>query len=73
MTYEIRAMSLLVNQVNEPQFSEMATEVKNTDEAGGEYVEVVQEVGKIQITPEEWPALRKAIDMMISGCREKPK
>jgi hypothetical protein len=33
----------------------------------------VQEVGKIQITPEEWPALRKAIDMMISGCREKPK
>ena len=72
--YEIRTMSVMVNKTSEPSFSEMATTVRIEDESGGEFVEVEQEgrtdIGKIQITPEEWPMLRKAIDMIIAECRE---
>ena len=72
--YEIRAMSVMVNKTTEPSFSEMATTVRIEDESGGEFVEVEQEgrtdIGKIQITPEEWPMLREAIDRMIAECRE---
>ena len=73
MTYETRTMSLLVIPEGEPSFSEQGTEVRIVDEAGGEYVEVEQSghasLGKIQINPEEWPALREAIDRMIGMCR----
>ena len=72
--FEIRTMAVMVNKTTEPSFSEMATTVRIEDESGGEFVEVEQEgrtdIGKIQITPEEWPMLRKAIDMMIAECRE---
>ena len=72
--FEIRTMAVMVNKTSEPSFSEMATIVRIEDESGGEFVEVKQEgrtdIGKIQITPEEWPMLRKAIDMIIAECRE---
>lgn len=76
MTYETRIMALLVAPVGERIFSEMATEVRIEDEAGGEFVEVQQsgdEVGKIRISPEDWPAFREAIDQMITACREDKK
>lgn len=57
----------------EPLFSETATTVEIEDEAGGEFVEVSQhgftDAGKIQINPEEWPALRAAINRMVRECR----
>ena len=72
--FEIRTMVVMVNKTTEPSFSEMATIVRIEDEAGGEFVEVEQEgrtdIGKIQITPEEWPMLRQAIDEMIALCRD---
>ena len=73
MDYEIRTLSVLVVPKEQHTFSEYATEIKITDEAAGEFLEVSQcgrkDLGKISISPEEWPALRDAIDRMIKQCR----
>lgn len=73
MDYEIRTVGLLVVPKDEPMFSEYATEIKITDEAAGEFVEVSQgghtDLGKVCISPEEWLALRDAIDQMVQQCR----
>ena len=76
MSYEIRTITVLVNKPDEPIFSDLATKVEISDEAAGEFLKVSQsndkaENGTIQITPEEWPVLREAIDMMIKECREE--
>lgn len=71
--YITRTTQVAVLPEDQPVFSEMATTVTIVDEAGGEFVEVVQsgriDLGKIAINPNEWPALREAIDMMIAQCR----
>lgn len=76
MKYETRVTALVVLPVGQPTFSEMATTVEICDEAAGEFVEVKQrgriDIGKIQINPEEWPALRDAIDRLIAECRSEP-
>jgi len=72
MTYTIRTTSLTVLPEKETIFSEQATTVSIVDESG-EYVEVSQSghisLGKIAINPEEWIALREAIDILIDQCR----
>jgi hypothetical protein len=75
MSYEIRTIAVMVNKPHEPIFSELATKVEICDEAAGEFLKVSQcndnsENGTIQITPEEWPVMRLAIDNMIAECRE---
>lgn len=73
---EIRTTQIHVVPPGEPLYSEMATTVSVTDESGGEFVEVEQsgrgDLGKIMIEPNEWPALRDAIDQMIGECRPHP-
>ena len=73
MKYETRVTKLVVLPVGDPIYSEMATTVEIVDEAAGEFVEVAQhgrvDIGKILVSPEEWPALREAIDRMIAECR----
>lgn len=57
---------------DEPIFSETSTDIEIVDEAGGEFVEVHQHhdgYGKIGITPDEWPTLRKAIDHAVRQCK----
>lgn len=76
--YISRTTQVVVLPEGQPVFSEMATTVTIVDEAAGEFVEVVQsgriDLGKISINPNEWPALREAIDMMIAQCqREKAR
>lgn len=69
--YETRTLSLIVKPASEPVFSEYATTVSIADEAGGPFVEVTQrgrELGKVAISPGEWPHLRAAIDRMIAEC-----
>ena len=74
MIYESRVIGMIVMPKGEALYSEQATEVRIVDESGGEYVEVCQtgrvNLGKISITPEEWPALRVAITAMIAACKE---
>lgn len=72
-----RVTQLVVVPKGEPLFSEMATTIEITDEAGGgEFVLVSQvgrvDVGKITINPEEWPALRAAINRLVRQCRDLP-
>ncbi len=73
MNYTTRTIAQCVLPEGEPIFSEMATLVTIVDESGGEFVEVSQaghaDLGKIAISPEEWPALRAAIHDMIAKCR----
>jgi len=74
--YITRTTQVVVLPEDQPVFSELATTVTIVDEGAGEFVEVVQsgriDLGKIAINPNEWPALREAIDMMIAQCqREK--
>lgn len=72
---EVRVTSLTVAPVGAELFDERATEVRIVDEAGGEFVEVEQRAlrlkpGMIQVDPNEWPALRDAIDRMVAECRD---
>jgi hypothetical protein len=73
MIYEIRTTKVSVVPKGEPLFNQDATEIEIVDEAAGEFVEVRQcsdaYDGKIGITVEEWPTIRKAIDDMIDRCQ----
>lgn len=75
MQYEHRVTQITVVPEGENLYSEMATQIQIVDEPAGEFIEVSQEtrpdLGKIQISPEEWPTLRDAIDKMIAGCRSE--
>jgi len=57
-------------------FSEYGYSVSIDDEAAGEFVIIHTndggaQNGQIKINPEEWPALREAIDKMVSECRDE--
>lgn len=78
MTYEIQTHALIVKPASEPIYSEMATIIRLDDESDGPYVVVEQhgreDVGKVALTHEEWPAIRDAIDRMMALCQpETPK
>lgn len=69
MTHEIRVTRLRVTPTGTELFNEMGTNIDIVDEAAGEFVELLQETGKVRIDPTEWPTLRKAIDRMVRECR----
>ena len=71
--FQIRTIAWLVAPDDEPLFSEIATTIRINDHAAGEFIEVEQgcSSGKIQISPNEWPKLREAIDYAISQCRSE--
>jgi hypothetical protein len=66
--------SLIVLPENEHIYSERATTVRLEDEGAGCFVEVEQ-CGrngnmKIGINPDEWPALREAIDRIFEEAKK---
>lgn len=69
MTQTTRVTRLHVLPEGEPLFSEQAFTVEIDDEAGGEFVVVSDCDGKIRLSPEEWPALCRAINQMVKECR----
>lgn len=69
MTQSTRVTRLHVLPEGEALFSEQAYTVEIDDEAGGEFVVVSDCEGKIRLNPEEWPALRNAINHMVKECR----
>ena len=59
----------------EPLFSEQCTNVSIVDEAAGEFLEIEQQSGHtdanlqaIKVSPEEWPALKHAIEQLLADC-----
>lgn len=78
--YQIRVTRLSVAPAGEPIFSELCTHFTIVDEAGGEFVEVEQQSGStrvepktIQVSPEEWPCFKNAVDRLMEdiGRHEK--
>lgn len=70
---EYRVTRIVIAPQGEPLYSEMATTVEITDEAAGEFVEIRQhgapEIGTVQISPKDWPLIRRAVDRLIKDCR----
>ena len=73
MKYITRVTEIAVVPEHDMLTSELTTHVRIVDEGGGEFVEVAQhgrtDIGKIQINPDEWQALRDTIDQMIPLCQ----
>jgi len=69
MSYEIRLAALIVMPERDRLFDETATRVSIEDEAGGEFIVIEQEAGKIRIDPGEWAKIREAVDRMVGECR----
>lgn len=73
--FRVRVTRLSVLPPKEPLFSEQCTNVSIVDEAAGEFLEIEQQSGRtdaksqtIQVSPEEWPALKRAIEQLLADC-----
>jgi hypothetical protein len=73
--FRVRITRLSVLPPQEPLFSEQCTNVSIVDEAAGEFLEIEQKRGRtdaksqtIAISPEEWPALKQAIEQLLADC-----
>lgn len=68
-----RVTQIIVLPEGEPIFSERGYTITIKDEAAGEYIEIEdhQEESNIAINPEEWPAIRAAINKMVKKCRDE--
>lgn len=70
-----RPIKWIVGPEKEPIFSEMQTTIEIEDESGGEFVVVSQHRrdsdgwGKIGFNPDEWPAIRAAINRAVKLCK----
>lgn len=73
-SYHLITHTLMLLPRNEEIYSERATRIRLNDEAGGLFVEVVQEYTSnqpqaencVQISDSEWPLLREAIDRQFA-------
>ena len=70
--YNTRITRLTVMPEGEPIFSELGTNIEINDEAAGEFVQLTQHrdqeregCGTVTINPDEWPAIKGAVDQMI--------
>lgn len=69
--YVSRTTQITVLPKDAAIYNETATKITIEDEASGEFVVIEQsrsDYGKISIIPEEWPAMREAIDRLIGEC-----
>jgi hypothetical protein len=69
MNYETRTTKMIVGVKGQQIFDDSVTEIEIVDEAGGEFLEVSQDGGKLRFDPEEWPHVRDAIEKMFKLCR----
>ena len=75
MSYLTRPIKWIVLPAAEPIFSECATTIEITDEAGGEFVLVTQQTDqhadqRIAVSEDDWPLIRDAVDAAINLCKE---
>ena len=71
-TYNHRTLAIAVMPKTEPIFSDLCTHIEIADEAAGEFVTVYQhsrDYTPIRIDPDEWPAIRDAIEHMIDEIK----
>ena len=70
---ELRVTQWTLVKPGLPIFDETAWTIRIVDEAAGEFLEIENHNGKVGINPEEWPALRAAIDKAVNECRVFPE
>ena len=75
-------MSVIVIPPGESVFSANATVISIEDEAAGEYLTIKQQNDdtpsdegnqRIIITPEEWPEIKQALEMMLKEIEKNEK
>jgi len=73
INYETRITQVVVVPEGEPTSSELATTIQIEDEAEGiEFLSLRQNLkpeAYLRIYPPEWPAIRNAIEDMMTRCR----
>lgn len=65
-----RITQLTVAPIGAPIFDERATKIEIADEAGGEFIELVQDDRRIRLDSDEWPVVRSAVDRMAKEIRK---
>ena len=78
--YITRITRISIMPEGAPLFTEQCTHIEIEDEAAGEYVSVRQQSAcadvkeqTIQVVPEEWPAMRGAIDTLMLDIENHEK
>jgi len=74
MEIETLVAKLIVKPKTKSIYSDLATEISIEDEGAGCFVKVVQcldNTQTIQIDPEEWPAIKDAIERMIKIAKDQ--
>lgn len=68
MKYTSRITQVIVSPEGEPIFCERATVIQITDEGHGEFITISQNPNdpEIEIGADEWPEIKKSIDMMFN-------
>jgi len=77
MKYTSRITQMTVLPAGEPIFSEKATVITIEDMAGGEYIQVKQQVDissdtsqTVAFDPEEWEEIKGVIDQMFKDIKD---
>ena len=76
MSFIQRFTRISVVPEGEPIYSERATEIEIQDEAAGEFLVVRQvndrnkDAAEIIIEPDNWPAIRGAIELLLASLRK---
>lgn len=77
MKYQIVIKSLVVLPEGKPIFSEMATEIRIEDEAGGPFIVISQsgfnEKDAVRFDNEEWPHIVDAIERLFKESKKVEK
>jgi hypothetical protein len=73
--FESRVLKVGLMRTGQSVFSDGVYTVEIDDQAGGEFVVVRQLTDtaageKLEIDPQQWPALRAEIDRMVAECRD---
>jgi hypothetical protein len=69
---KLRVTQITIVPEGEPIFCDLGYTVKIDDEAAGEFVVIEDhsdDEGRIAINPQDWPALRRAINKMVNNCQ----
>ena len=68
-----RVIKVAIVEEKSTVIDEQATTIEIVDEGAGEFVQVSQTYssdGKIGITKEEWPLIKKAVEHMLKNCKD---
>ncbi len=70
MSLKTRNIKAVLAPEGHPAHADQTFHVEIEDEGGGEFISICQppDFVKLNINPEEWPALKKLVDKMFKQC-----